>query len=312
MNSHDLRIVFMGTPEFAAASLAKILECGYNVVGVVTVPDRQAGRGLQMQQSAVKKYALENGLHVLQPEKLKNEQWVEEFRALRADLAIVVAFRMLPEVIWSMPPLGTFNLHASLLPAYRGAAPINWAIINGDSKTGVTTFFLDHNIDSGEIIDSTEVEISETDNAGALHDRLMAVGAELVIKTIDKIVSGCVVLTPQTMMVSSPAPKIFKDDCRIFFDQPLTQVYNKIRGLAPYPAAWCELAGTTIKIFDCHPDNKNTPQTNSYGVFENIDNKQLRVSCADGWLYIDTLQLSGKRAMSAAEFLRGNGSKLGL
>lgn len=298
-----MRIVYMGTPEFAVEPLRRLVEGGYNVVAVVTVPDKPAGRGLKLQQSAVKEYALSQGLEVLQPEKLKNEQWIEQFRALDADLAIVVAFRMLPQVIWSMPRLGTFNLHSSLLPSYRGAAPINWAIINGDTATGVTTFMLDHQIDCGAIIGQRKVEITPNQTAGELHDSLMLLGAELVVETVDKISNNTIV--PQ-LQVGEPsaAPKIFKDDCRISWDLPTTSIYNKIRGLSPYPAAWFEVMGTTAKIFKSHYIIESHDVKPS--IIETDSKNWLRVATSDGWIYIDVIQLSGKKSMCIADFLRGN------
>lgn len=240
------RIVFMGTPEFAVESLKALVEGGYNVVGVITTPDRPAGRGYKLQPSPVKRYALEQGLPLLQPEKLRDPGFLKELKGWKADLQVVVAFRMLPEVVWGMPPKGTFNLHSSLLPRYRGAAPINWAIINGESETGVTTFFLSHEIDTGHIIFQERTAIEENDTAGSLHDRLMTIGADLVLKTVDAIVQGTAPSIPQSELVTdeamlTPAPKIFTEDCRIDWNRNVRDVYNQIRGLSPYPAAWTEL-----------------------------------------------------------------------
>ena len=261
MKKEDLRIVYMGTPDFAVESLRALVEGGYNVVGVITMPDKPMGRhGSVLQPSAVKQYAVSVGLPVLQPEKLKDEAFLEELRALRADLQIVVAFRMLPEVVWNMPRLGTFNLHASLLPQYRGAAPINWAVINGDTETGITTFFLKHEIDTGEVIQQVRVPIADTDNVEVVHDKLMVLGGKLVLETVDAILNGTVKPIPQEEMAVvgelRPAPKIFKETCRIDWNQPVKKIYDFIRGLSPYPAAWSELitseegAAVVVKIFE--------------------------------------------------------------
>ena len=259
MTKEELRIVFFGTPDFAVESLRRLVEGGYNIVGVVTMPDKIAGRGHRLIQSAVKQYAVEQGLHVMQPERLKDEAFVTELRSLNAQLHIVIAFRMLPEVVWAMPPLGTFNLHASLLPKYRGAAPINWAVMNGDKVTGVTTFFLKHEIDTGDVIQQQSIEIGRTDNVEAIHDRLMMLGAGMVIDTVDAIIAGTVKPIPQEQMLTAgeqptPAPKIFTETCRIDWNRPAEQLYNHIRGLSPYPAAWSEIADAQgnihhVKIF---------------------------------------------------------------
>ena len=246
MEKKDLRIVYMGTPEFAVESLKRLVEGGYNIVGVITMPDKPMGRhGSVLQPSPVKQYAVSQGLKVLQPEKLKDESFVAELRELKADLQIVVAFRMLPEVVWNMPRLGTFNLHASLLPQYRGAAPINWAVINGETETGITTFFLKHEIDTGEIIDQVRVPIADTDNVGDVYERLMNLGGDLVVKTVDSILDGSVKTVPQDKLaegeVLRPAPKIFKETCRIDWSKGVKQIYDFVRGLSPYPAAWTEL-----------------------------------------------------------------------
>lgn len=259
MEKKDLRIVFLGTPDFAVESLRRLVEGGYNIVGVITMPDKIAGRGHKMFQSPVKEYAVEHGLKLLQPVSLKDETFVEELRALRADLQIVIAFRMLPEVVWNMPPMGTFNLHASLLPKYRGAAPINWAVMNGDSETGVTTFFLKHEIDTGDIIQQKRIPISRTDNVGVIHDRLMMLGADMVIETVDAILAGEVKPIPQDELCNqgieaTPAPKIFKDTCKVDWTASAETIYNHIRGLSPYPAAWTEIekAGEvqSFKVFE--------------------------------------------------------------
>lgn len=311
MDAKNLRIVYMGTPDFAVEPLRLLVEGGYNVVGVVTVPDKPAGRGLKVQQSAVKRYIteeLEGRIPVYQPEKLKDPAWVQEFQeTIRPDLAIVVAFRMLPEVIWAWPRLGTFNLHASLLPQYRGAAPINWAVINGEAKTGVTTFFLNHQIDCGGIIQQLEVKIADDDTAGDVHDKLMETGARLVVETVDAIASGTVQATTQPCEVEAglkPAPKLFKEDGRLDFTQDVQQVYNKIRGLAPYPGAWCEFRDTTLKILKAHYTAGGVPP-DKIGVFESDGKTYLRVGSKGGWVYFDRIQMAGKKAMDTPDLLRG-------
>ena len=315
MTKESLRIVYMGTPDFAVESLRCLVEGGYNVVGVVTGPDKPVGRhGSVLQPTPVKQYAVEHGLHVLQPEKLKDEAFIEELRSLQADLQIVVAFRMLPEVVWSMPPLGTFNLHASLLPQYRGAAPINWAVINGDTETGVTTFFLKHEIDTGAVIRQVRVPISDTDCVGDVHDRLMLLGGGVVCETVDAILDGSAAATPQEEMITEdlrPAPKIFKDTCRIDWNRPTKQVYDFIRGLSPYPAAWTTLVApdgteTVLKIYETE---KVSQSSRPYGTIETDGKTYLRVYTADGALDFRTLQLAGKKRMAVEDFLRG--SRLG-
>lgn len=311
MEKKDLRIVFLGTPEFAVESLKRLVEGGYNVVGVVTMPDKPAGRGKHLRASAVKEYALEAGLPVLQPERLKDETFVEQLRKLEAALFIVIAFRMLPEVVWQMPRLGTFNLHASLLPAYRGAAPINWAVINGESKTGVTTFFLKHEIDTGNVIDREEISISDSDNAGTIHDRLMELGADLTIKTVDRILAGNLSSTPQDEMNTGDsektAPKIFKETCRIDWNKKAVEIHNLVRGLSPYPGAWSEvLAGETpmgqMKIFETRVESG----TNALAPGEvEMKNGRMRVGTGDGVLELLSVQAPGKKRMSTADFLRG-------
>lgn len=315
-NINNLRIVFLGTPDFAVESLKSIVENGYNVVGVVTMPDKPAGRGKKIAQSPVKEYALSKGLHLMQPQNLKNPEFVEELRSLQADLFVVIAFRMLPEIVWQMPPLGTFNLHASLLPNYRGAAPINRAIMNGDVKTGVTTFFLKHEIDTGDIIDQVAIEIGPDENVGSVHDRLMYLGAELTLKTIKSISEGTLTATPQHMLAGSenplPAPKIFKDDCRIDWNSPANTIHNHVRGLSPYPGAWTTLGDenpqTQLKIFATKRTGRTT--TLQPGTLEH-DRKHLFVACGDGsMLEIMELQLQGKKRMSADDFMRGLKSQL--
>lgn len=303
----------MGTPDFAVESLRCLVEGGYNVVGVVTGPDKAVGRhGSVLQPTPVKQYAVEHGLRVLQPEKLKDEAFIEELRSLQADLQIVVAFRMLPEVVWAMPRLGTFNLHASLLPQYRGAAPINWAVINGDTETGVTTFFLKHEIDTGAVIRQVRVPISETDCVGDVHDRLMLLGGRVVCETVDAIIDGTAEAIPQEQMITEelrPAPKIFKDTCRIEWGRPAKRVYDFIRGLSPYPAAWTSLVSPdgvemVVKIYEAAivpAPKKGIP----YGTIETDGKHYIYVYTADGALSLRTLQLAGKKRMAVEDFLRG-------
>ena len=308
MTKQDLRIVFMGTPEFAVASLDALVGGGYNVVGVVTMPDKPAGRGYKMQFSAVKEYALAHNLPLLQPEKLKNEEFLDALRALHADLQIVVAFRMLPEVVWAMPPLGTFNLHGSLLPQYRGAAPINWAIINGEQETGVTTFFLQQEIDTGDLILQKRTPITDGDNAGTIHDRLMSIGAAAVVETVDCIIAGTAPKTPQPQGVTlKSAPKIFKETCRVDWTQSCHQIFNFVRGLSPYPAAWSVLhtdAKTIdIKLFEV--TREPAAHTLQAGQVVCDGKNYLKVAVADGFVKIESLQPAGKKRMSAADWLRG-------
>lgn len=307
MNSKDLRIVYMGTPDFAVAPLKALVEGGYNIVAVVTTPDKPSGRGLKVNESAVKRYAVEVGLPILQPVRLRDEEFVEAFKALNADLGIVIAFRMLPEIIWAEPRLGTFNLHASLLPQYRGAAPINRAIMNGETVTGVTTFLLNPRIDEGAVLGQVKVEIEPCDNVGTLHDKLMSVGVDLVLETVDKIAAGDITpIEQETMMEGElkPAPKIFKEDCHIDFSLTGKEVQNLVRGLSPYPAAWAQLTESlTAKIFEveflpgavaCEP-----------GTILSDERKYIHVAVADGLVDIKELQLSGKKRMTAEELLRG-------
>ena len=308
MTKQDLRIVYLGTPEFAVASLRALVEGGYNVVAVVTMPDKPAGRGHQLQYSDVKKYALEAGLPVLQPEKLKDEAFVEELRSYQADLQIVVAFRMLPEVVWAMPRLGTFNIHGSLLPQYRGAAPINWAVMNGEKETGLTTFMLKHEIDTGNMILQERIAIGEDENVGSVHDRLMALSESMVIRTVDLIID-CenkgiqVPTTPQPEIAElKPAPKIFKEDCEILFAEKTAQeVKNFVRGLSPYPAAWANLTihGQTfenVKIFSV--EVITPPQPPPQG-------REIIIPCREGAVRILELQAPGKKRMDAKSFLNG-------
>ncbi len=298
----------MGTPEFAVASLDALVGGGYNVVGVVTMPDKPAGRGYKMQFSAVKEYALAHNLPLLQPEKLKNEEFLDALRALHADLQIVVAFRMLPEVVWAMPPLGTFNLHGSLLPQYRGAAPINWAIINGEQETGVTTFFLQQEIDTGDLILQKRTPITDGDNAGTIHDRLMSIGAAAVVETVDCIIAGTAPKTPQPQGVTlKSAPKIFKETCRVDWTQSCHQIFNFVRGLSPYPAAWSVLhtddKTIDIKLFEV--TREPAAHTLQAGQVVCDGKNYLKVAVADGFVQIESLQPAGKKRMSAADWLRG-------
>lgn len=312
MKKEDLRIVYMGTPDFAVESLRCLVEGGYNVVGVITMPDKPAGRGHKLQFSPVKQYALEHSLPLLQPEKLKDEAFVEALREWKADLQIVVAFRMLPEVVWNMPRLGTFNLHASLLPQYRGAAPINWAVINGDTETGITTFFLRHEIDTGEVIQQVRIPIADTDDVGIVHDKLMMLGGKLVTETVDAILNDAVKPIPQEEMAVvgelRPAPKIFKDTCRIDWNQPVKRIYDFIRGLSPYPAAWSELVqpdGETVvmKIFE----TEKIIQSHQLipGTLLTDGKTYIHVAAADGIIGIRALQLPGKKRLKTDELLRG-------
>lgn len=299
-----MRIVFMGTPDFAVASLDILVQNGYNIVGVITAPDKPAGRGNQIQQSAVKKYAVEHNLQVLQPEKLKAPGFLEELKALDADLQIVVAFRMLPEVVWDMPRLGTFNLHGSLLPAYRGAAPINWAVINGETQTGVTTFFLQHEIDTGSIIHQATMPIGPDETTGEVHDRMMALGAETVLQTVQEIQAGTIRATPQDMAGDYPhAPKIFREDCKIDWQQPLDKVYNHIRGLSPYPAAWTELDGKTLKIYKARKEEATHTLEN--GAIDTDGKTYLKFAVTGGFIHAEALQLEGKKRLGVKEFLGG-------
>ena len=304
----QFRIIFMGTPEFAVASLDVLIKAGCNIVGVITAPDKPAGRGMELQQSAVKKYAVENNLHVLQPEKLKNPEFLEALKSLHADLQIVVAFRMLPEAVWSMPPMGSVNLHGSLLPQYRGAAPINWAVINGEKETGVTTFKLKHEIDTGDILLQESFAISETDNAGDVHDKMKEIGAQLLIKTVKELAAESLREVPQSKIDNLKskihhAPKIFTETCNIDWNKPVDEVYNLIRGLAPYPAAFTFLDGKKLKVYKADKVNK-APVINS-GIFETDSKTFLQFSCIDGYISILELQLEGKKKMAIADFLRG-------
>lgn len=314
MEKKNLKIVYMGTPDFAVESLKRLVEGGYNVVGVITMPDKAVGRhGSVLQPSPVKEYAVSKGLKVLQPEKLKDESFVQELRSLNADLQIVVAFRMLPEVVWNMPRFGTFNLHASLLPQYRGAAPINWAVINGDKETGITTFFLKHEIDTGKVIQQVRIPIEDTDNVEIVHDKLMMLGADLVTETVDAIIDGTVKAIPQEDMVAATeelraAPKIFKETCRIDWKKSVKQIYDFVRGLSPYPAAWTELCSDNgvrqvLKIY--HTEKVYAKHLLKVGSIDTDQKSYFRIAVKDGFLNILQLQLAGKKRMNVEDFLRG-------
>jgi methionyl-tRNA formyltransferase len=333
MEKQDLRIVFMGTPEFAVETLKALIDNGYHVVAVVTQPDKPVGRhGSVLQPSAVKQYALEKGLPVLQPEKMKDPEFVEQLRSYNANLQVVVAFRMLPEVVWAMPEYGTFNVHAALLPQYRGAAPINWAVINGETTTGVTTFFLDHDIDTGRIIMQLPFDIPDDADVEYVYDGLMHLGAEICLKTLDKIIEAdghpesieqkdyiapsglsdalaAVANSPLSTLHSplKPAPKIFKETCEVNWNQTAKQVYDFVRGLSPYPGAWTTLKDadgkeTLLKIFKT---TKTTEAVEGRAGQLEVRNRKLYVACSDCWLQIDELQLAGKKRMDAPSFLNG-------
>ncbi len=323
MEKKDLRIVFMGTPEFAVESLKSLVEGGYNVVAVVTQPDKPVGRHQDtLQPSLVKQYALSKGLPVLQPVKMKDPEFVEQLRSYQADLQVVVAFRMLPEVVWDMPRFGTFNVHAALLPQYRGAAPINWAVINGETKTGVTTFFLDHDIDTGRIIMQKPFAIPDDADVEYVYDGLMHLGAEIAVETIDRLIAsdGNIDSMPQDEMITTDtvlhsAPKIFKDTCRIDFNQPAKKVYDFIRGLSPYPGAWTEIQkegskAQVLKVFKTSKTGKAVVASSENAASSvvgtlRVEGKSLQIACADEWLQLDTIQISGKKRMEARDFLNG-------
>lgn len=323
MEKKDLRIVFMGTPEFAVESLKSLVEGGYNVVAVVTQPDKPVGRHQDtLQPSQVKQYALSKGLPVLQPVKMKDPEFVEQLRSYQADLQVVVAFRMLPEVVWDMPRFGTFNVHAALLPQYRGAAPINWAVINGETETGVTTFFLDHDIDTGRIIMQKPFAIPDDADVEYVYDGLMHLGAEIAVETIDRLIAsdGNIDSMPQDEMITTDtvlhsAPKIFKDTCRIDFNQPAKKVYDFIRGLSPYPGAWTEIQkeggkAQVLKVFKTSKTGKAVAASSENAASSvvgtlRVEGKKLQIACADEWLQLDTIQISGKKRMEARDFLNG-------
>ncbi|UCH15550.1 MAG: methionyl-tRNA formyltransferase [Bacteroidales bacterium] len=312
MTNNNLRIVFMGTPEFAVESLRALINDGQNIVGVVTNTDKPSGRGQILKPSPVKVFAQENGIEVLQPANLKSDDFISRLRGLKADLQVVVAFRILPDVIWSMPELGTFNLHASILPDYRGAAPINWAIINGETTTGVTTFFIDHDIDTGKIIFQEKVDIKMDESAGELHDKLMKTGAGLVVKTVRAISRGNYKTTDQSALTGKDgikkAPKIYKEDCKINWSRDLPDLYNFIRGLSPYPAAWTELISAegdllSVKIFQS--EIERTEHKLQAGKIESDDKSYLRIAVHGGYIYLTRIQIAGKNKMGIEEFLRG-------
>jgi methionyl-tRNA formyltransferase len=303
------RIVFMGTPEFAVASLDALVKAGFSIVGVVTAPDKPAGRGMKLQQSDVKKYALKRGLKVLQPEKLKDPAFLDELRSLEANLQIVVAFRMLPEVVWKMTPGGTINLHGSLLPQYRGAAPINWAVINGEKETGVTTFKLQHEIDTGDILMQESFPIGENETAGEVHDKMKDIGAQLMVRTVQELIDGTIKETPQVSVLSTEypvlrhAPKIFTADCKIDWTKPADEIHNLIRGLSPFPGAFSELGDKMIKIYKS--EKEHIIPTTKPGRWESNKSTYLKFACKDGYIHLKDVQLEGKKRMNIEDFLRG-------
>ncbi|WP_336517879.1 methionyl-tRNA formyltransferase [Pollutibacter soli] len=300
------RIIFMGTPDFAVASLEAVLNAGFEVIAVVTAPDKPAGRGLQVNESAVKKFAVANGIKVLQPLKLKDPSFLSELQELKADLQIVVAFRMLPEMVWDMPPMGTINVHGSLLPQYRGAAPINRAIMNGETETGVTTFKLKHQIDTGDILLQRRISIGENETAGELHDRMKVVGADLLVETIQKIVNGDISTITQDQLNPDQlkhAPKIFTEDCKIDFSKTTAEVHNQVRGLSPFPGAFTTLQNKNCKIFKT--EKRITGPSIPPGEFETDGKQRLSFACADGYVDVKELQLEGKKRMQVEDFLRG-------
>lgn len=304
----------MGTPEFAVASLDALVKAGYNIVGVVTAPDKPAGRGMKMNESAVKKYAVEQNLHILQPEKLKNPEFIAELKSLKADLQIVVAFRMLPEVVWNMPPLGTVNVHGSLLPQYRGAAPINWAVINGEKETGVTTFKLKHEIDTGDILLQESFPIGEDDTTGEVHDHMKEVGAKLLVKTVESLMNGTLEEKTQSSVVSSEsavlkhAPKIFTETCKIDFSKTVDEVHNLIRGLSPFPGAFTAFNGKMMKVYRSKKEvvtGQAALSGQTAGEFSTDGKTFLKFACSDGYVHLLEIQLEGKKKMLIEDFLRG-------
>ena len=305
MDHKDLRIVFMGTPEFAVASLEKLVSEGCNIVGVITAPDKPGGRGMKLQQSAVKKYAFEKGLHIMQPEKLKDPVFLENLRSLKADLQAVVAFRMLPEAVWNMPPMGTVNVHGSLLPQYRGAAPINWAVINGEEYTGVTTFKLQHEIDTGNILLTDKLKIEPTDDAGTVHDKLKDKGAELLLTTIKGLADGSIKEMPQVASGEDlkHAPKLITATGKIDWNLPAANIHSLIRGLSPYPGAYSFLNGKMIKIFKAEMSIEKTDV--APGEWKTDERSFLQFACADGYTRVKELQPEGKKRMAVEDFLRG-------
>jgi methionyl-tRNA formyltransferase len=302
------RIIFMGTPDFAVASLDALLQAGMNIVAVVTAPDKPAGRGMKLTESAVKKYAVDKDLTVLQPLKLKDPGFIEELKQLKADLQVVVAFRMLPEIVWNMPPMGTINVHGSLLPQYRGAAPIHWAVINGEKETGVTTFKLKHEIDTGNILLQKSLPIGENETTGEVHDRMKGVGAELLVQTVEGLSDGTLKETEQSIVTTDPsllkhAPKLFTESCRIHWEKDATQIHNLIRGLSPFPGALAELDGKLLKIY--RSEKEIASHTYAPGKIFTDHTTYLKFSCADGYTHLLDLQLEGKKRMLVADFLRG-------
>lgn len=312
MDKKELRIIYMGTPDFAVETLRLLVERQYNVVAVVTMPDKPSGRGHKIQYSPVKQYALSVGLPILQPEKLKDEDFINELRSYNAHIYIVVAFRMLPQVVWDMPPMGTFNLHASLLPQYRGAAPLNWAIMNGDKETGITTFFLTHEIDTGHVIQRRSIPITDDDNVGTIHDKLMVMGAEMVCETVDNIIADRVVPIAQEELMTDeplrPAPKIFKDTCHLDFSRNVVMLHNQVRGLSPYPAAWCEFVspeGDAVGVKVYETTYRECNHTLQPGTIVTDGKKTIEIACQGGYLSLLSLQLAGKKRLTAEELLRG-------
>lgn len=309
MNTPDLKIIFMGTPDFAVASLDALLKAGCHIVGVVTAPDKPAGRGMKLTESAIKKYAVEKGLHILQPEKLKHPLFIEELRSLKADLQIVVAFRMLPEIVWNMPPMGTVNLHGSLLPQYRGAAPIHWAVMNGETETGVTTFKLKHEIDTGDILLQRKFPIGEDETTGEVHDRMKLIGAQLLVETVKGLAAGNLQKIDQSAVGSNSsvnlhhAPKISTETCRINWNNPVNRVHNLIRGLSPFPGALTVLDGKILKVYR----SKKEKASHSYppGKILSDGKTFIRFTCTNGYIHILDLQLEGKKRMLTEDFLRG-------
>lgn len=309
MNFKDLRIVFMGTPEFAVASLDALVQAGCHIVGVITAPDKPAGRGMKLTESAVKKYAVEKGLYILQPEKLKHENFIQALRDLKADIQIVVAFRMLPEIVWNMPAMGTINVHGSLLPQYRGAAPINWAVINGEKETGVTTFKLKHEIDTGNILLQKSFPITEDETAGEVHDKMKMIGAELLVETIKRLAEGSLKETEQSTGNDQPsvvkhAPKIFTETCKIDWNKSVDEIHNLIRGLSPFPGAFTSLDGKTFKIYKSKKEKSN--HNLAFGTFVSDGKTFLKFACSNGFIYAIEIQLEGKKRMFIEDFLRGN------
>lgn len=305
MTDKKLRVIFLGTPDFAVESLKALITAEINVVAVVTAPDKPAGRGMHLQQSPVKKFAVEHNIPVLQPSKLKAPEFIDELKSYQADLQVVIAFRMLPELVWNMPRLGTINLHASLLPDYRGAAPINWAVINGEKTTGVSTFLLKHEIDTGDIIKKQEVTIGPDTTAGELHDELMHVGAKLIVETVKAVETGNYVTTPQGNESTKMAPKIFTEQCKIDWSKSGEAVYNQVRGLSPYPGAFTIVNEQILKIYRC--EFKPTQHQEVIGNIQTNHNKPsyIRFAVANGWIYATEVQLQGKKRMSADDLLRG-------